>query len=246
MRVLLLGGTAEARELAAHLQGAGVPFVSSLAGRVSRPRLPVGDVRVGGFGGVEGLAAYIGENGMTDVVDATHPFATTMTEHAGEAAGLAGVQLIRYARPGWSGRPGASWWHWAPTLDDVREIAGGLGGRPFITSGRQTLGSFAAWRDRAVLIRVVEPAEEPLPPGWTVVEDRGPYDVAGEIELMREHAIDVLITKDSGGRYTSAKLDAAAALGVPVVVLSRPARPCGVTEVSSVEACLELLLNPPA
>jgi len=245
VKVLLLGGTAEARELADRLNCAGVPFVSSLAGRVSRPRLPVGEVRIGGFGGPQGLRAYIVANDVTDVVDATHPFATTMAEHACQAAASAGVRLLRFARPGWSGRGDATGWHWASTLEEVREIASGLGRRPFVTSGRQTLGSFASWSERTVLIRVVEPVDELLPPSWMIIHDRGPYVVAGEIELMSEHAIDVLITKDSGGDYTSAKLDAAAALGVPVVVLSRPVRPSGLTEVSSVGACVESLLRPP-
>ena len=241
MFVLVLGGTAEARDLAARLHGAAVPFVSSLAGRVARPRLPVGAVRIGGFGGVTGLAAYLREYRVTHLIDATHPFAATMTGHAAQAAAEAGVPLVRLARPGWSGRPDAAEWHWCGALSEVCDIAGEVGVRPFVTSGRQTLPAFAAWDDRDVLVRVVEPVQETLPPRWTVVLDRGPYDVDGEVALLRQHAVDVLVTKDSGGAYTSAKLDAAAALGVPVVVLSRPAGPVGLREVSSVEACLALL-----
>lgn len=244
MKVLLLGGTAEARALAVRLEQAGVSFVSSLAGRVSRPRLPVGEVRVGGFGGAEGLAAYVRENRVTVIVDATHPFAVTMTDHACAAARLAGIRLIRYARPGWSDRPDAAGWHWASTLDEVRQVAGDLGNRPFLTSGRQTLDSFAPWSGRTVLVRVVEPIDQPLPPNWTVVEDRGPYEVASEIALLREHGIDVLVTKDSGGSYTNAKLDAAALLDVPVVVLSRPAAPDDLRQVSSLDECVDLLLDP--
>lgn len=242
MKVLLLGGTAEARELAVRLERVEVPFVSSLAGRVSHPRLPVGEVRVGGFGGVDGLLAYLREHAVTDVVDATHPFATAMTDHACTATRLGGTRLLRYARPGWSRRSDAAGWHWAPSVDDVRRVAGALGRRPFLTSGRQTLDRFTGWTDRDVLVRVVEPVDRPLPPRWTVVHDRGPYDVADEVELMRRHRIDVLITKDSGGDYTSAKLDAAATLDVPIVVLSRPPRPEGLDEVSSVDECLALLL----
>lgn len=243
MKVLLLGGTAEARELALALDIAGVSFVSSLAGRVSRPRLPVGEVRIGGFGGVSGLLSYLRQQEVTDIVDATHPFATTMTEHACTATKLSGLRLIRYARPGWSARPDARGWRWAPTLDDVCRIAGSLGTVPFVTTGRQTLSAFRVWSDREVLVRVVEPVDEPLPPSWAVVHDRGPYDIGGEIELMRRHQIDVLVTKDSGGDYTSAKLDAAAWLGVPVVALSRPLRSPDLQEVSSVDACLATLLD---
>lgn len=241
MFILVLGGTAEARELAARLHADDVPFVSSLAGRVARPRLPVGRVRIGGFGGAAGLAAYLRESGVTHLIDATHPFAATMTEHATQAAADVGIPMIRLARPGWSGRPDAAGWRWCDSLLDVCDAAGGLGVRPFVTSGRQTLPAFAGWNDRDVLVRVVEPVQEPLPPRWTVVQDRGPYDVDGEVALLRHHDIDVLVTKDSGGDYTSAKLDAAAASGVPVVVLARPGGPAGLPEVSSVDGCLALL-----
>lgn len=243
MRVLLLGGTAEARAVAVRLQQSQVRFLSSLAGRVSSPRLPVGEVRVGGFGGVEGLRAYLRENGITDVVDATHPFASTMTAHAQQACVAAGVPLIRYARPGWAARSDAPGWHWAAHFDEVCRSAGQLGARPFLTTGRQTLDNVTGWTDRDVLVRVVEPVDRPIPPRWKVIHDRGPYDIAGEISLMRRYRIDVLVTKDSGGDYTSAKLDAAAELAIPVVVLSRPPRPAGLDEVSSVDECLALLLS---
>lgn len=243
MKVLLLGGTAEARELAARLERLGVPFVSSLAGRVSQPRLPAGEVRMGGFGGSEGLLSYLRENAVTELIDATHPFAATMTQNAYVATQSAGIPLIRYARPGWSTRPDALGWHWAPTLPEVFRIAGALGARPFLTSGRQTLGAFAGWADRDVLVRVVEPVDRPVPPRWTVIHDRGPYDVPGEVELMHRERIDVLVTKDSGGEYTSAKLDAATELEIPVVALSRPLLPQRLDEVSSVDACVALLLH---
>jgi len=241
VRVLVLGGTAEAREVAAALDADGIDVVSSLAGRVSRPRLPVGRVRIGGFGGVEGLATYLAAEGLSAVVDATHPFATTMSGHAREAGARAGVPVVRFARPGWGDRPDAAGWHWETSLEAVCRTAGSLGQRPFISSGRQTLPAFAGWTDRDVLVRVVEPLDEPPPARWSVVEDRGPYAVAGEVALLRRHRVDVLVTKDSGGSYTSAKLDAAAQLGVPVVVLARPAAPQGAREVTTVAACLAAL-----
>ncbi|MBO1765337.1 cobalt-precorrin-6A reductase [Allobranchiibius sp. GilTou73] len=243
MFVLILGGTAEARDLADRLQGAGVPFVSSLAGRVARPRLPVGQVRIGGFGGAAGLAAYLRSSEVTHLVDATHPFAATMTQHAAQASADVGIPSIRLARPGWSGRPDAAGWHRCGSLSELCDVAGDIGARPFVTSGRQTLPAFRTWSDRDVLVRVVEPVQEPLPPRWTVVQDRGPYDIDGELALLRDQRIDVLVTKDSGGAYTSAKLDAAARLGVPVVVLSRPDAPAGLREVSCVDACVAALLG---
>ena len=232
--VLVLGGTAEARALALGLEAGGVRFVSSLAGRVSRPRLPVGDVRVGGFGGVDGLVQYLTDHAVTAVVDATHPFAATMTLHAAQACAQTRTPLVRLARPGWAAHPDASTWTWVVSHDEARAVAEELGRRPFLTTGRQTLAHYAGWTDRDVLVRVVEPLETAPPARWTVVEDRGPYAVEAEIALLRTHRVDVLLTKDSGGVYTSAKLTAASELGVPVVVVERPPPPPGVLAVSSV------------
>ena len=240
----MLGGTAEARSLARALSEAGVAFASSLAGRVSRPRLPVGPVRVGGFGGVDGLAEYLRTSQVTHLVDATHPFAATMSGHAVAAAELVGIPVVRLARPGWAGRPDASSWHWAADLDEVRRVAEGLGERPFVTTGRQTLHAYAAWTDRDVLVRIVEPLTEPWPARWRVIEDRGPYEPERERDLLQDNRIDVLLTKDSGGSYTEAKLDAAAALQVPVVVLRRPAPALGALVVTTVEGCLDALSVP--
>lgn len=237
MRALILGGTAEARELARELAGAGLDFLSSLAGRVTTPRLPVGQVRIGGFGGVQGLRDFLAAERITHVVDATHPFATRMSANARQACSDAAVPLMRFARPGWASRADAREWHWARGLDEARELAEGLGERPFLTTGRQTLPAFEAWADREVLVRVVEPLSGEPPRRWTVIRDRGPYSLEGELALLREHRVDVLLTKDSGGSYTSAKLDACAQLGIPLVVLRRPDE----TEVGSVGSVAEVL-----
>lgn len=240
MHVLILGGTAEARDLAARLETRGVPLTSSLAGRVSRPRLPVGPVRVGGFGGAEGLARWLAEHRVSAVVDATHPFATTMGAHAAQACSSLDLPLLRLARPGWGDHPDAGSWTWVDTHPAAREAADEVGGVPFVTTGRQTLHHHVdAWRDRPAVVRLVEPPDEPLPPAWTVLRSRGPYDLAGEESLMREHGITVLMTKDSGGSYTVAKLDAARSLGVPVVVVARPPRAEGVEQVSTPEAAAD-------
>ncbi|WP_346008492.1 cobalt-precorrin-6A reductase [Janibacter terrae] len=240
MHVLILGGTAEARDLAARLETRGVPLTSSLAGRVSRPRLPVGPVRVGGFGGAEGLARWLAEHRVSAVVDATHPFATTMGAHAAQACSSLDLPLLRLARPGWGDHPDAGSWTWVDTHPAAREAADEVGGVPFVTTGRQTLHHHVdAWRDRPAVVRLVEPPAEPLPPAWTVLRSRGPYDLAGEESLVREHGITVLMTKDSGGSYTVAKLDAARSLGVPVVVVARPPRAEGVEQVSTPEAAAD-------
>lgn len=235
MTVLVLGGTREARELAALLVGRGISVTSSLAGRVSRPALPVGDARLGGFGGVDGLAAYLREHAVTAVVDATHPFAATISDHAAAACRDAGVALLRLQRPGWSDRPDAANWHWVDSTIEAAAVAERLGERTFITTGRQSLPAYAAWTSRYALVRLVDPPTSVLPKAWEVVVARGPYDLASETTLMREHRIDVLTTKDSGGSLTEAKLQAAADLGVAVVVVRRPAPPAGVPTVADPE-----------
>ncbi|WEV78535.1 cobalt-precorrin-6A reductase [Janibacter cremeus] len=242
--VLVLGGTAEARDLAARLEAKGVPLTSSLAGRVSSPRLPVGPVRIGGFGGVAGLVDWIAEHEVGAVVDATHPFAGTMGSHAAQACSQADVPLLRLARPGWRDHPDAGDWTWVDGHDAAREAADALGGTPFVTTGRQTLHHHVtAWADREVLVRLVEPPEEPLPPTWTVLRSRGPFEVTGEAALMRGHGVGVLLTKDSGGSFTAAKLAAARTLGIPVVVVARPPRTDGVAQVGDAAAAADWVLT---
>ena len=224
MTVLLLGGTAEARQLAEMLVADGIALVTSLAGDIAELRLPPGDVRVGGFGGVEGLVLYLREHGVAAVVDATHPFAAQMTAHAATACAAAGVPLLRLSRPSWAPRTDAPSWHWVDSITEARETAGRLGSRVFLAIGRQALPEFADWVDRSVVARVVDSPAMDVPGNWEVVRARGPFRLEDELELLRRHGIDVLVTKGSGGP-TDSKLDAAAKLGIPVVILHRPALP---------------------
>jgi len=232
--ILVLGGTAEARELAAELDDSAIPVVTSLAGRVANPRLPCGEVRVGGFGGPAPLADWLGAHAVGAVVDATHPFAERISASAARACPAAGVPLLRLERPGWSERPGDDWYR-APDRAAAAALVPRLGRRVLLTTGRQGLAAFAAI-DAWFLIRCVDPPEPPLPAEHELLLDRGPYTVAGELALIDRHAIELVVTKDSGGGLTEAKLDAARERGLPVIVVDRPPRPATPTVATVAEA----------
>jgi precorrin-6A/cobalt-precorrin-6A reductase len=239
--VLLLGGTTEARELAAALVARpGVRVTSSLAGRVSRPGALEGDVRIGGFGGADGLAVWLREQGVDAVVDATHPFAAGITANAARAATATGRPLVVLRRPGWQPRPGDRW-HTVASLEEAADVLPGLGRRAFLTTGRLGLAAFARLTALHFVVRSVEPPEPPMPPDVELVLARGPFTVTDELALLREHRVDVVVTKDSGGAATGAKLTAARELGLPVVVVRRPPLPEGVASVPDVAGVLERL-----
>ncbi|GAA1723829.1 cobalt-precorrin-6A reductase [Nonomuraea bangladeshensis] len=247
-RVLILGGTAEARALAAELAAdPALRVVSSLAGRVSNPRLPVGEVREGGFGGAEGLAAWLTRERIDVLVDATHPFAERMTASAAAASAASGVPLLALRRPGWREGPGDDWLRVGslPAAADLlvsRDWRAGAAApgevRVFLTTGRRSLPVFAPLPGVWLLARSVDPPEPPVPANAYVLLDRGPYTVEGERALIREHRLDVLVTKDSGGRMTTAKLVAAREAGLPVIMVDRPPPPPGVRTVDSVAAAV--------
>ena len=230
MHVLVLGGTTEARRLAESLVDvgpAGARVTSSLAGRVGTPRLPPGEVRVGGFGGADGMAAWLREHRVDAVIDATHPFAGTISFNAAQAAAAVHVPLLALRRPGWVPVEGDRW-HPAPSLAGAAALLPALGRRVFLTTGRMGLAAFAGLDTLWFLMRSVDAPQAPCPPHMEVLLDRGPFALDGERELIRRHRIDVLVTKDSGGRATAPKLTAAREAGIPVVVVRRPPVPEGV------------------
>lgn len=238
-RVLILGGTAEARALAAALHDAGVDVTSSLAGRVARPRMPVGSVRIGGFGGVDGLRAAL--TTYDAVVDATHPFAATISANAAVACANEGTPLLRLQRPGWEEITGTSW-HWVSSHREAAVATAQLGKRPFLTVGRQQLAEFVTpLGDLAVLARVVDDPLLDIPATWQLIRDRGPYNLDDERYVLQGHRADALVTKNSGGQYTWPKMQAAAELGVPVVIVRRPPAPEGVTMVAAVDEAVAWL-----
>lgn len=234
MRVLLLGGTGEARALAAalHPLQPEIEVISSLAGRVPDPALPVGQVRIGGFGGVEGMRRWLRDEGIDAVVDATHPFAATITTHAAQVCAELGLPHLVLARPAWS--PGDAIVVASDT--EAAEVVVQCGfSRVFLTTGRSGTSAFRGV-DAWFLIRAVtEPEADTLPARHELLLSRGPYDYEGELALLRDHHIDVLVTKNSGGDMTQPKLDAAATAGVAVIMVDRPPLPAGVHSVTTVE-----------
>ncbi len=222
-RILILGGTHEARVIAARLVADGHDVTTSLAGVTSSPILPEGKLRVGGFGGVGGLVDYLDTHQVDVLVDATHPFAATMSRHGFEAAQQFGCLLLRFERPAWIPRVDDHWFD----VPSLAEAAAMLPPRAvaLITTGRKDLEGFFARQDIGGLVRTVEPISEDMPAGWREILDRPPQSVESEISLMRDNCITHLVTKNAGGDRTRAKLDAARDLGLPVIMISRPFRP---------------------
>ncbi len=227
-KVLILGGTREARELATLLSAdSRFSIVTSLAGATNHPAEIAGDVRRGGFGGSDGLADYIRANKIDVLVDATHPFAATISQNAARACSSANVEQLAIRRPPWLPVSGDCW----IDVSDVSEAAGRLseiGNRIFLTIGRQEVDAFEVCRDTWFLIRTIDLPEKPFRlPSCEILSARGPFDVDGEIRLFKEHGIEGVVAKNSGGSDTYAKIAAARELRLPVVMIERPPVPAG-------------------
>jgi precorrin-6A/cobalt-precorrin-6A reductase len=242
MRVLVLGGTFEASQLADLLaRQSGISSTLSFAGRTKALRPPQIPYRIGGFGGVDGLQAYLEAERIDVLVDATHPFAEQMSRHAVIAAAGANIPLIVLSRPAWIAQPGD---HWIDAAD-MAVAAAALGREPkrvFLTIGRLQIGAFAEAPQHFYLIRTIEPL--PLPPNLPrhrVILGRGPFAVEAENELLREESIDVVVSKNSGGEAAFAKVRAARRLGLPIVMVTRPRQASGPVSHDPAEAMAFIL-----
>lgn len=241
MRVLILGGTTESRALADALaDDRRFAPVYSLAGRTGAPLLPCVPARVGGFGGRDGLAAWLKLERIDAIVDATHPYAAQMSANAAHAAEACRVPLLRLQRPAWIAGPRDDWRHVASS----DAAASALGTTPlnvFLAIGRSDIAAFRAAPQHGYVVRAVD-APDPLdlPPRATVILKRGPFALDDELAVLREHSIDVIVSKNSGGDAAYAKILAASQLGLPVVMIARPPLPVA-AECAGVEAALDWL-----
>lgn len=238
-RLLILGGTAEARTLAALAAerfGQDLDIVVSLAGSTRTPAPSAGLRRVGGFGGAAGLADYLEKERIDFLVDATHPFAASMSAHAIAAAQAKGIPLLRLERPAWVARRGDRWIV-ERNAAAAAKAAARRGRRIFLSFGGRELAAFARLRSKWFLVRRIDRPQQALPlRRYVLTLGRGPFAVGGEIALLRRHRIDVVVTKASGGADTRAKLDAARALGLPVVMIARPDKNPALTAASPADA----------
>ncbi len=239
-RVLILGGTGEARQLAALLaERPDVIAISSLAGRTTQPTLPEGLVRIGGFGGVEGLVNYLRAEQIAAVLDATHPFATQISAHAELACRRVGVPLVALVRPPWT-RAADDLWHEVPNLQAAAAFVESTRRKIFLSIGRQELRVFAGGARSSYVIRAIEPPPVPLPLHHTLILSRGPFTLEQELMLLRDHEIDVIVSKHSGGSATYPKIVAARHLRIPVVMVMQPRKHSLPTVSSVAEALAEL------
>ena len=229
-RLLILGGTAEGRALAAAAEtrfGPVLTVISALAGRTWAPLLPAGQVRIGGFGGADGLATFLTDERIGLLIDATHPYATQISAQAHKAAAQAGIERLAFVRPPWRPVPGDRWID-AATVEEAVAAIPAETKRVFLTVGVRSLAPFAVRPDLWFLVRLVDEPAEPIPlKHHRLICARGPFSEPDERALLVAHGIDCLVTRASGGEATAAKLAAVRALGLPVVMVRRPPPPPG-------------------
>lgn len=237
MRVLILGGTTEASALAQLLAGdSRFKPILSLAGRTAAPRPQPIPTRSGGFGGPEGLVSFLTGREIEAVIDATHPYADQISANAVAACRSAGVPMASLGRAAWQAQPGDRW-QVAPSTEAAVEALGTAKRSVFVTVGRQELSLFASAPQHRYVARLIEPPERTdLPPDLLLVQQRGPFDLAAELALLKDEKIDIIVSKDSGGEATYPKIEAARTLGLPVIMIARPNKPAGDIVASPQEA----------
>lgn len=227
MRILILGGTTEASALARQLAGdPRFEATLSFAGRTAAPQSQPIATRVGGFGGVDGLARYITERAIEAVIDATHPYAPRISANAVVACGRAGVALASLVRPAWKAEAGDKW-ETAPTAVAAALAIGKAPRRVFLALGRQELHSFAPLAQHHYIARLIDPPQGVRPHNLVLVQQRGPFDFDAELRLLKELKIEVIVSRNSGGSATYPKIEAARVLGLPVIMITRPVKPVG-------------------
>lgn len=237
-RLLLLGGTGEAADLARDVAVMpGLTVITSLAGRTQHPQKLPGEVRVGGFGGAAGLARYLEDQAIDLLVDATHPFAATMAANAAAACAETGLPRLKLLRPPWR-RQDDDHWIEVEDAEQAADSLSGLARRVFLSSGRQDIAAFTACKDIWFLVRLIDRPAEPLPLNQhELILARGPFHLDSESALLSAHGIEAVVSKNSGGQATYSKIAAARLGGLPVVMIERPPTPPGET-VETVEAAL--------
>ena len=240
MRLLILGGTSEARELASRLVGLGHAVTTSLAGRTSRPALPEGELRVGKFGGVPGLVGYLRAMRFDRLVDATHPYAGLISVNAVAAAQQTGIPLVRYMRPAWVEPEGAGWIH-VPGLEAAAEALPS-GATVLVTTGHEELEVLLSRDDCRLLVRLIEPPEMALPRHARLILSRPPYALDDERALFKREGFTHLVSKNSGGEQTAAKLVAARETGAEVIMVARPVYGPAV-EVGTIEEAVRAIVG---
>ncbi|MSS45106.1 cobalt-precorrin-6A reductase [Cutibacterium sp. WCA-380-WT-3A] len=238
MDVLILGGTTKARQLATRLIGEGVSLCTSLAGRTKSPRPIPGPTRLGGFGGIDGLKEFLTHHEVKVMVDASHPFAATMHDHAARACRDLNLPLARLAPPSWRTQPEAASWHWVNDHDGAAQILVEMPDTILLTVGRQPISHYLPLGPRHVIVRCVDAPTEDLPDGWTVLQERGPFTLDREREIFSQ-GVATLVSKDSGGTDLDPKLTLAAQTGVHVVMVSRGSAPGWGDELSTIDDAVQ-------
>jgi precorrin-6A/cobalt-precorrin-6A reductase len=238
IRVLILGGTSEALELTAKLSNiSGIELITSLAGRTRQPVTPAaGAVRIGRFGGLSGLVHYLQDRHINVLIDATHPFAAKISWIAAAAAIATNIPHLMVIRPAWVKTPEDQWIE-VESVESAAQAIPAIAQRVFLSIGRQELTSFVSVSEVWFLMRSIDPPDLEIPNGKLLLE-RGPFSLQHERQLLQDYRIDAIVSKNSGGDATYAKIIAARELRIPVVMVQRPAMPIGET-VTDVDSAVE-------